>query len=184
MDLQRLLREQIEILSPDTLVIAEEFADWQDSRRRVDLLGVDRDANLVVIELERTEDGGHMELQALRYASMVSTMTFERATELFARYRGVGVEEAQSRILDFLGWGEPDEESFAQDVRIVLASAEFSKELTTAVLWLNQRDLDIRCVRLRPYRDGARLLLDVARTLKEIQEAEAESQSDPRVEDE
>jgi len=33
----------------------------------------------VVIELKRTNDGGHMELQAIRYASMVSAMTFERA---------------------------------------------------------------------------------------------------------
>jgi hypothetical protein len=37
--LQRLLREQIQIVSPDTLVIAEEFGEWEDSRRRIDLLG-------------------------------------------------------------------------------------------------------------------------------------------------
>jgi len=66
-DLQRLLRKQIEIIAPDTLVIAEEFGEWEDSRRRIDLLAIDKDANLVVIELKRSEDGGHMELQALRY---------------------------------------------------------------------------------------------------------------------
>ncbi|MEO2014188.1 MAG: hypothetical protein ABGZ53_07420, partial [Fuerstiella sp.] len=48
--LQRLLRDQIEIIAPDTLVIAEEFGNWEDSRRRIDLLAIDRDANLVVIE--------------------------------------------------------------------------------------------------------------------------------------
>src|SRR5687768_8180281 len=85
-DLQRLLRTQIEIISPDTLVIAEEFGEWEDSRRRIDLLGLDKDANLVVIELKRTDDGGHMELQALRYAAMVSTMTFDQAVDVFASY--------------------------------------------------------------------------------------------------
>jgi hypothetical protein len=30
-DLQRLLRDQIEIISPDTLVISEEFGQWQDT---------------------------------------------------------------------------------------------------------------------------------------------------------
>jgi hypothetical protein len=30
-DLQRLLRQQVDVISPDTLVIAEEFGDWQDS---------------------------------------------------------------------------------------------------------------------------------------------------------
>ena len=45
--------------------------------------------------------------------------------------------------------------------RIVLVSENFGKELTTAVLWLRDRDIDIRCVRLRPYEDGGRRLIDV-----------------------
>src|SRR4051812_11642854 len=162
-DLQRLLRTQIEVIAPDTLVISEEFGDWEDSRRRIDLLGLDRDANLVVIELKRTEDGGHMELQAIRYAAMVSTLTFEKVVDVYANHLSRIGQEANPRttILDFLGWDEPDEEIFAQDVRIVLASAEFSKELTTAVIWLNEHGLDIRCVRMQPYDDGGRLLVDV-----------------------
>ncbi len=85
-DLQRLLKKQIDVILPDTLVIAEEFGEWEESKRRIDLLGLDKDANLVVIELKRTEDGGHMELQAIRYAAMVSTMTFERVVDIYARY--------------------------------------------------------------------------------------------------
>ena len=46
-DLQRLLRANVSVVAPDTLVIAEEFGDWDESRRRIDLLGIDRDANLV-----------------------------------------------------------------------------------------------------------------------------------------
>ena len=37
-DLQRLLRDQIEIVAPDVLVIQEEFGGWDESRRRIDLL--------------------------------------------------------------------------------------------------------------------------------------------------
>ncbi len=79
-DLQRLLRENIEVIAPETLVISEEFGEWEDSKRRIDLLGVDRDANLVVIELKRTEDGGHMELQAIRYAYPGAIALFISAT--------------------------------------------------------------------------------------------------------
>lgn len=163
-DLQRLLRANIAVVAPDTLVIAEEFGDWDESRRRIDLLGIDRDANLVVIELKRTEDGGHMELQAIRYAAMVSTMTFDQAADVFARYLtqiGKADTDARAELLDFLGWDEPDEDAFAQDVRIVLASAEFSRELTTSVLWLIERGIDIRCVRLQPYGLDGRVLVDV-----------------------
>src|ERR1044071_4741215 len=143
-DLQRLLREQIDIISPDTLVIAEEFCDWEDSRRRIDLLGLDKEANLVVIELKRTDDGGHMELQALRYAAMISTMTFDKVVQVYTEYLGRdnGDENAERNLLEFLEWDESDNENFAQEVRIVLVSAEFSKEITSTVLWLNDYGLD------------------------------------------
>jgi len=162
-DLQRLLRTQVEVVSPNTLVVAEEFGEWEDSNRRIDLLGIDKDGNLVVIELKRTEDGGHMELQAIRYAAMVSAMTFDRVVEVYTSFlqRIGSTLDARSDLLEFLGWGEPDEERFAQDVRIVLVSAEFSKELTTAVIWLNERGLDIQCIRIKPYNDNGRVLADV-----------------------
>lgn len=162
-DLQRLLRSQIEVIAPDTLVIAEEFGDWEESKRRIDLLALDKDANIVVIELKRTDDGGHMELQAVRYAAMVSTMSFDNAVEIYSRYLANHghADDARKNILDFLQWEKPDEDLFGQDVRIVLASANFSKELTTAVMWLNERELDIRCVRIIPYQDNGRVLIDI-----------------------
>ncbi|PLX67089.1 MAG: hypothetical protein C0603_10535 [Denitrovibrio sp.] len=80
--IQNALKKQISVISPDMLVIAEEFAEWSDSRRRIDLLCIDRDANIVVIELKRNDTGEHMELQAIRYASMVSTLTLKRAVEI------------------------------------------------------------------------------------------------------
>jgi hypothetical protein len=163
-DLQRLLRSNIGVIADDTLVIAEEYGDWADARRRIDLLGVDKAGRLVVIELKRTDDGGHMDLQALRYAAMVSTMTFRRAVDVYAAHLiriGEPSGDAEARLLDFLGWSEPDDAEFATDVRIVLASAEFSKEITTTVLWLRDRDVDVRCVRLKPYRWDGKLLIDV-----------------------
>jgi hypothetical protein len=167
-DLQRLLRSQFDVISPDTLIIAEEFGEWDTGHRRIDLLGIDKDANLIVVELKRTEDGGHMELQAIRYAAMVSAMTFEQAVEVYAnllRKDGGNAEEAQGAILSFLEWEEPDEDRFAQDVRIILVAADFSKELTTSVMWLNERDLDIRCIRFKPYGDNSRVLIDVQQVI-------------------
>lgn len=166
-DLQQLLKQQIEVIAPDTLIISEEFGSWEDSRRRIDLLGLDKEANLVVIELKRTEDGGHMELQALRYAAMVSALTFDEAAAAFQRYlSSIGDEgDSRARILEFLDWEDPDIEEFPKDVRLILASAEFSKEITTTVLWLNDHGLDVKCVRLRPYNDAGRLLIDVQQVI-------------------
>ncbi|MDZ4379916.1 MAG: hypothetical protein U0942_01080 [Parvibaculum sp.] len=177
--MQRLLRENVSVISPDTLVIAEEFGDWADSRRRIDLLGVDRTGNLVVVELKRTEDGGYMELQAIRYAAMVSTMTFDQAVSVFGRFllhTGKGDVDPRAELLEFLGWEEPDHDQFAQDVKIVLASAEFSRELTTSVLWLIGRDIDVRCVRLQPYDLNGRVLVDVQQIIPLPEAAEYQVQ--------
>ena len=160
-DLQRLLKANIEAIDQNVMVIAEEFGDWYESGRRIDLLAVDQDANLVVIELKRTDDGGHMELQAIRYAAMVANMTWDHAKSSFKKY----LEEnnldydPEAKLCDFFGWDEPREDDFAQNVRIVLASANFSKEITTSVLWLNERDLDIRCVRLSLHKLNDQLVL-------------------------
>lgn len=82
-DLQRLLRAHLPEVAPDLLVISEEFGHWDESKRRIDLLAIDRQANLVVIELKRGDTGSHMELQAVRYAAMVSKMTFEQALDTY-----------------------------------------------------------------------------------------------------
>ncbi|RYZ69369.1 MAG: DUF4268 domain-containing protein, partial [Proteobacteria bacterium] len=163
-DLQRLLRTQIGVLGDDLYVLTEEFGDWEDSRRRIDLLAIDRQSNLVVIELKRTNDGGHMDLQAIRYASMVSAMTFKQAEQIHSEFLGrMGYPsgESETRLLAFLKWSKPDEENFAPNVRIVLVSEDFGKELTSAVLWLRDHEIDIRCVRMRPYVDGGSHLIDV-----------------------
>lgn len=165
-DLQRLLLTRIDALEPGLLILADEYSGWADSARRIDLLCLDTDASLVVIELKRDEDGGHMDLQALRYAAMVSAMTFDQAVAALARYRNRAApdeEGARAAILGHLGWTEPDEAAFARKTRIILAAADFGKEITTTVMWLRDAyGMDIRCTRLRPHRlDDRRVLLDI-----------------------
>jgi hypothetical protein len=178
--IQQLLKANIAVLGEGLMVIAEEFGDWIDSSRRIDLLCIDTAANLVVVELKRSEDGGHMELQALRYAAMISEMTFGQLVETHSRYRSPAQPDydgAQAAILDFLGWSSPNEDQFGQDARIILASANFSKELTTAALWLRDRNIDIRCVRLQPYRmaDGP-VILDVQQLIPLPETADFQTQ--------
>jgi hypothetical protein len=162
--LQRLLRTRIDAIADDVLIVAEEFGAFADARRRIDLLGIDREGHVVVFKLKRTPDGGHLELQALRYAAMVSTMTFEDLVGHYEHYLATvepeEVDDARARLTGWLDDG--DATVISRHVRIVLVSAGFDREITTTVLWLTDLyGLDIRCVRLTPYRVGEKLLLDV-----------------------
>ena len=130
-------------------------------------LCLDKLSRLVVVELKRTEDGGHMDLQAIRYAAMVSSMTPEQAVAAHARFLGTpdADDAAKSAILDFLEADSIEDVEFTDAVRIILVAADFSPEITTSVLWLNKQGLDIRCVRLMPYRLGSDILVDVAQII-------------------
>ncbi|KAA0892486.1 hypothetical protein [Pusillimonas sp. ANT_WB101] len=164
-NLQRAIRVSIDAITPDpevkTMVLAEEFGDWVGANRRIDLLCLDENANLVVVELKR-ESATHMELQALRYAAMISTMRFDQAVQAHAKYlESIGSEgDAEQSIREFLGV-EDGPVAFSEKVRIVLAASEFNSEVTTTVLWLNEQGLDIRCVQLRPHDVDGRVLVDI-----------------------
>ena len=163
-DLQRLLRDKLEALEEGLFLVAEEYGDWEDSNRRIDLLALDSEGSLVVIELKRTQTGDHSELQAIRYAAMVSNMTLGQVIEAHRGYlaRRGSAEDGRVQILNHLGvTDEADAEIHTERPRILLASAGYSKELTATVLWLRDNyGVNISCVKLQLYRDGNGSLLD------------------------
>jgi hypothetical protein len=163
-DLQRLLKENISVIGDDLFFLSEEFSPWEDSNCRIDLLAMDRGGSLVVIELKRTEDGGHMELQAVRYAAMVSALSFKQAVTEYARILNIETINAEENMV-------APPENFGKTVRIILVSPNFSPELTTAVLWLNDKGLDIHCIRIRPYQLEDRTLLEIDQIIP-LREAE------------
>ena len=152
-DLQRMLRDQADVLEEGLFILSEEYGDWVESSRRIDLLGLDANGSLVVVELKREDQDSLMDLQAVRYAAMVANMTSEQAIGAHQSYlQARGIEgDAESRFRDHLKSYEEEVSISTHNPRIILASANFSTELTTSVLWLNQVGLDITCVKLQPY---------------------------------
>jgi len=116
-----------------------------------------------------------MELQALRYAAMIAAMPLDEVISAFGKFlertRPEQELDARQELSSFL---EQDEDSLelAPEVRIVLVSRDFGREITTAVLWLNEFEpMDIRCVRLVPYEVNGSVLLD-AEQIVPLPEAE------------
>jgi hypothetical protein len=175
-DLQRLLRQDISVLSADLKVLAEDYGTWEDSNLRIDLLCIDKEANLVIVQIQDAADPASVDLRAIRCAAMISAMTLEDAVAAAARdplTAAAPLQEIRTEILDFLDWNTADEAEFAPAVRIILTSSEFSRELTTSVIWLNEQGLDVRCIRLRSHKlADDRVLLNVEQILP-LPEADA-----------
>ena len=81
------IRTNPEILGEDLLVVSTEFDRFTNSNDRLDVLALDRSGNLVVIELKRDSAAGYADLQAIRYAAMVSSMTIEVLIPYYVSYR-------------------------------------------------------------------------------------------------
>ena len=86
-EVRDLVASDISKFLPDLKTIATEFSRWEDSSRRVDILAIDKKRNLHVIEFKRDNDAAHAELQALRYAAMLSVLSIKDLVQAGLTYR-------------------------------------------------------------------------------------------------
>src|SRR2546430_5788500 len=77
-DIQRLLRTQIDVISEDLYVLTEEFSEWEESKRRIDILAVDANANLVVLELKRTSRSEEHTSELQSQSNLVCRLLLEK----------------------------------------------------------------------------------------------------------
>ena len=143
-EVRDLVASKIGIFFPGFMTIATEFSRWEDSSRRLDILAIDTDRNLYVIEFKRDNDAAHAELQALRYAAMLSVCNVNDLVEAGYQYRkkkdqSFSKEAWLSELLTFLGENDSEKIELFPIPRIILVSSQFNKEITTTVLWLNER---------------------------------------------
>ena len=158
-DIQEWIAANPSILGDDLLIIAKEYDRFDWTKERLDLLAVGQDGNLVIIELKRDDTGADVHWQAIKYASYLSHATPAQIVGMLSDYAGVSVEEAEEKLLRHLEAG--DLASLNRSQRIIIASHRFAREVTSAVLWLNERmDGDIiTCIQLTPYQDNDALYL-------------------------
>ncbi len=174
--IQEWIIQHPEVLGESLLIVSTEFNRFKNSNDRLDVLALDRKGNLVVIELKRDEFAAYADLQALRYAAMISPMTIELLLPHYVAYQRqvLKIEDANSdaaweQIKEFVTDIESFEE-LSNKPRIILCSEDFSPELTTTVLWLNQTGLDISCVRIKPHKVGDQIIV-IPNKIIPIQEA-------------
>lgn len=162
--IQEWIRQAPELLGEDLLIVSTEFNRFKNSDDRLDILALDRRGNLVVIELKRDEHASYADLQALRYAAMVSSMTLEKLLPYYITYqrassnKEIDSDTALDQIIEF-ATDKEDFEELSDKPRIILCSEDFSTELTTTVLWLNQHGMDISCVRIKPHKVGDQIII-------------------------
>lgn len=184
-DFQEWVIDNPEILGEDLLVIQSEYANFEETSDRLDILALDAQGKLVVVELKRDEADDTTDLQAIKYASYCAILTakdVQKEYRTFWNNRGkeYSPEEVGQHFVEFLE-GSVEEEitedgwaAFDLDdrPRILLAAGSFDIQVTAPVVWLTEEyDLDITCITIHAYEHQGELLLH-SRQVIPIQEAE------------
>ena len=147
-DIQEWIDGNPDILGEELLIIGKEVI--LGSNIRLDLLAIDRKGNLVVIELKRDFSGSSVDWQAIKYASYCSAFTDDEILTTYQTYLDKKEihKNAKEEIENFIN----DEiEALNQEQRIFLVSREFHSDVASAVLWLNEKGLDITCIKIDPF---------------------------------
>lgn len=148
-DIQEWVEKKPEIIEENLLIIGKEVPLPSDIR--IDLLAIDKAANLVIIELKRDDSGRNVDWQAIKYASYCSNFTPTEIFRLYAEYLGTTEDEAETIIEKFIDTDDFEELNKSQ--RIILISKEFHSDVISAVLWLRDFGIEVSCVRFTPYID-------------------------------
>jgi len=153
--LQNWILEKPEILGEKLLIVTSEFDQFdKDVKNRLDILAIDGKGKLVVIELKRDIANEFVDLQAIHYAAYCRTIKMEEIVEMMKKFYEARSwkkpESFEQEIRNFIENNEFQE--FDDKPRIILAANEFKNKTISAVLWLNEFDVDITCVKLDCYK--------------------------------
>ena len=81
--LEKWIEKNPDILGEELLIITNEYDKFDKTKERLDLLALDREGNVVIIELKRDDSGKNVDLQALKYAAYCSTLTLDRLIPIY-----------------------------------------------------------------------------------------------------
>lgn len=152
-------------LGEELLIIQKEFAGFDKTSERLDLLALDKQGSLVIIENKRDDSGKDVVWQSLKYASYCSGLSASNIKEIYQDYLN-SIEpgtKAEEKLCDFMEVTDFDDITFNKGVtqRIIMIAGDFRNEVTSTVLWLLNYNLRIQCMKVTPFAMGDDLFLNV-----------------------
>ncbi|MDR6221300.1 hypothetical protein [Deinococcus soli (ex Cha et al. 2016)] len=148
--LEKALKADLSIVDPDLMLLATQVQT--DHGKRIDLLAMDRQGDLVILELKRSMTPREVVTQTLDYAAWVKTLSAEQVEEI---YRGTHPgTELRAGYAD--AFGTPDQYPDAINVRqrmIIVASA-LDAITERIVAYLSEFSVPVNAVFFRAFKQG------------------------------
>lgn len=114
----------------------------------IDLLGIDKTGNTIVIELKRGKTPRETVAQLLEYASFIENLDYSQLNEIYQGYTGeeISLEDYHQQFFQ----NETDELiSFNKTTRLIIVAQDISKEIRQTSLFLRKKGIDIYCMEFK-----------------------------------
>ena len=150
-ELELLLRDSIEILSKEWLVIGNQVKTA--SGKYIDLLCIDHDGSMVVVELKKDMTPREVTAQVIDYAASVSKLTVEEIAQIYLSFSS-GTETLNDAFQRKFG-ETLDENSVNQNVKMVIVASKMDDGTERIIHFL--RDVyrvDINILFFRVFQNG------------------------------
>lgn len=147
-----------EILEEELLIIGREVsvADLNDG---IDVLALDRNGNIVVVELKRGALRGGVDFQILKYVSYVSRWSYDDIKQQFEKFLqtewGTDLYGERASFQETLQEFATDDYEVNGEQRLFLAGDRVRERIGSVVLWLREQNIDARIVEFSLFYDEA-----------------------------
>lgn len=157
--LQDILCKDISIADPNLMVIGREVPT--DFNKRIDILAINRDGDLVVVELKRNKTPRDIVAQTLEYGAWVRGIENDEIAQIYSRYQEKFPQDAGEGSIDEVfcqrfGMAEmPDE--LNESHQLVIVASELDSQTERIVTYLaEEHAVNINAVFFRVFKDGDR----------------------------
>ena len=126
----------------------------------IDLLAIDRQGDLVVIELKRDRTPRETLAQALEYASFVEKLGYEQLDEIFRNYAGDEALNLAQYHREYFSLASDEAVVFNNDQRIVIVGQKITPEIRQTSTFLRNKGVRVTCLEFTFFKaDGGLRLL-------------------------
>jgi hypothetical protein len=145
------------------LIIGRQTSAYQEETSTIfpDLLGLDKEGNIVIIELKKGRTPREVIAQLLEYAAWANDLSDEKISDIFTVYNGSGNEKSLEK--SFIETFETDDfPSLNQRLRLFIAAEEITPSVSKVCRFLRQvHGVDITCLQFDIFQtEGGEVLVN------------------------
>jgi len=151
--------------------------------KAIDLLGLDKNGNVVIIELKREKTPRETVAQILEYASYIEQLSYEELEQIASQYFSEESFNLIEKHKNFFKIRADTPVAFNKEQRLIIVGQDITKEIKQTSTFLNKKGLEVNCLEFKYFKtkSGKKIITSDFVVKKDKVLAEVKSGSKPKI---